>query len=177
MFDHIRIVLVNPSHPGNIGAVARAMKNMGLSRLYLAAPEDFPNRQANFRAAGADDVLANAVVTADLPEALKDCRLIYATSARSRRLNWPECNARECAEQIMSQTKASQIAIVFGRESSGLTNQELAYCHVHVHIPTNPEFSSLNLQPPLSRWLLMNYEWLRSLIILKVILSNESCPE
>lgn len=145
MFNNIRIILVNPSHPGNIGAVARAMKNMGLSRLYLTAPEKFPHPEAFFRAAGADDVLHNAVITADLPQALTGCELIYASSARLRDLEWPRSNVRACALDISRQSPSREIALVFGRESSGLTNEELAYCHLQVQIPANAEFSSLNL--------------------------------
>ncbi len=145
MFENIRIVLVNPSHPGNIGAVARAMKNMGLSRLYLVAPESFPHQQASDRAVGAGDILATAIVTADLGQALADCHFVYATSARSRRLDLPECDARECASQIVHSHPQQEVALVFGRESSGLTNEELTYSNIHVHIPTAQEFSSLNL--------------------------------
>lgn len=145
MLNHVRIVLVNPSHPGNIGAVARAMKNMGLSRLYLVAPEKFPHPEAIYRAVGAADVVEAAVVTADLPQALSGCEWVYATSARSRRLEWPEYDARESALRIMQIQPSSEVALVFGRESSGLTNEELAHCHVHVHIPADPQFSSLNL--------------------------------
>ncbi|MBS0351574.1 MAG: RNA methyltransferase [Proteobacteria bacterium] len=145
MLENIRVVLVNPSHPGNIGAVARAIKNMGLSRLYLVAPEKFPHPEATFRAVGADDILKSAVVTDNLGQALADCHLVYGTSARTRHLGWPLCGARECAQQIVALGPQQQVAVVFGRESSGLTNQELAYCNYHVHIPTAPDFSSINL--------------------------------
>jgi tRNA (cytidine32/uridine32-2'-O)-methyltransferase len=145
MFEQIRIVLVNPSHPGNIGAVARAMKNMGLTRLFLVAPEAFPHPEATWRAVGADDVLNQAIVTADLPQALTGCEYVYAASARSRRLEWPGGDARQCAEQIAQQHSGQEVALVFGRESSGLTNEEFAHCHYHVYIPANEAFSSLNL--------------------------------
>lgn len=145
MLEKVRIILVNPSHPGNIGAVARAMKNMGLSRLYLVAPESFPDPQAYYRAAGADDVLDQAIITQGLSEALKGCEYIYATSTRLRHLEWPSCNARECAQNIMSQPIQAETAIIFGRESSGLTNEELAHCQQRVYIPANENFSSLNL--------------------------------
>lgn len=144
MFGNIRIVLVNTSHPGNIGAAARAMKNMAFSRLYLVQPEIFPHQQATVRAAGADDILANATVVSDLQTALKDCDLVFATSARLRTLPWPVCNPRQCAEQI-SQQPQREVAIVFGRERTGLTNEELSSCHQHVYIPTASDFSSLNL--------------------------------
>ncbi len=145
MFNRIRIVLVNPSHPGNIGAAARAMKNMGLNRLYLVAPEKFPHPEAIFRSAGADDILAQAVVTADLSQALSGCEYIYAASARARRLDWPVCDVRQCAMQLAENQFQHETALVFGRESSGLTNEELALCHVHVSIPSEKEFKSLNL--------------------------------
>lgn len=144
MLDQIRIVLVNPSHPGNIGATARAMKNMGLSRLYLVAPEQFPHSDATVRAAGADDLLAKAVIVEDLGSAIADCQMVFASSARSRSLSWPLCTPKEAAERI-AKTQGQSIAIVFGRESSGLSNEELALCHHHLHIPTKENFSSLNL--------------------------------
>lgn len=140
----VRIVLTNPSHPGNIGATARAMKNMGLSELYLVNPKLFPHHDATVRASGADDILANITVVASLQEALVDCEKTFATSARERRLEWPQCTPREAALQIHS-SPAESTAIVFGRESSGLTNDELALCHTHIHIPTVKNFSSLNL--------------------------------
>lgn len=145
MFENIRIVLVNPSHPGNIGAVARAMKNMGFSKLYLVAPESFPHPQAIFRAVGADDVLASAVVTQDLKTALSGCHFVYATSARTRCVEWPVVDARQCAQQIINQQPQQQIALVFGRESSGLTNEELAFGNVRLNIPAVEDYSSLNL--------------------------------
>jgi len=144
MLDQIRIVLVNPSHPGNIGAAARAMKNMGLSHLYLVAPEQFPHSDATVRAAGADALLAKAVIVEDLASAIADCQMVFASSARSRSLSWPLCTPKECAERI-AKTQGQSIAIVFGRESSGLTNEELALCHYHLNIPTTENFSSLNL--------------------------------
>lgn len=144
MLQRIRIVLVNPKHPGNIGAVARAMKNMGLTHLSLVDPVEFPHAVATARAAGADDILAKAQVCADLTEALTGCHYAYALSARSRTLSWPQCDPRECARQIASQAPALA-GIVFGRERNGLTNEELAQCHYHVAIPADPNFSSLNL--------------------------------
>lgn len=144
MFENIRIVLVNTSHPGNIGAAARAMKNMGFSRLYLAAPQSFPHQQATVRAAGADDILANAIVVSDLVTAISGCDLVFATSARLRTLSLNICNPRQCATQLASQPQR-EVAIVFGRERTGLTNEELGHCHQHVCIPTASDFSSLNL--------------------------------
>jgi len=144
VFDHIRVVLVETSHPGNIGAAARAMKNMGLSQLALVNPADFPSTHAIARAAGADDLLTNALVCNSLEEAIADCELIFATSARSRHLDWPSCNPRECAQQVAA-VKGKKIAIIFGNEQRGLTNAQLMQAHYQVFIPTNPEFSSLNL--------------------------------
>ena len=145
MLDNIRIVLVNTSHPGNIGAAARAMKNMGLSRLYLVSPKQHPTFDAYSRAAGADDVLADAVVTETLAEALGGCVWVAGTSARERAVQWLQCDPRACAETCLEQTAQGDTAIVFGRERSGLTNEELELCNALVHIPTNPEYSSLNV--------------------------------
>lgn len=144
-FNRIRIVLVNTSHPGNIGAAARALKNMGLARLVLVEPKDYPSDQAVWRAAGADDVLANAEVVATLDEAIADCRLVIGTSARGRRIPWPLFTPRECGERVYSESHQHEVAIIFGREDRGLTNEELHKCHYHVHIPSNPEYSSLNI--------------------------------
>jgi tRNA (cytidine32/uridine32-2'-O)-methyltransferase len=143
-FDSIRIVLVETSHPGNIGSSARAMKTMGLSRLYLVSPEIFPDKRANEMAAGADDVLEQAVVVGSLVEALQGCQLIFATSARARDISLPGLTPAESATRIAAESD-TEIAIVFGRERSGLTNQELLHCHYHVHVPTDETFSSLNL--------------------------------
>lgn len=145
MFDKVRIVLVETTHPGNIGATARAMKNMGLSRLYLVQPQDFPHSEATARAAGADDVLATAIITSDLQSALTGCALVVGTSARPRRLSIPCGDPRQVAEQVCQELAGSEVALVFGREHSGLTNAELGLCHRLVHIPGNPEYNSLNL--------------------------------
>ncbi|MDD1013216.1 tRNA (cytosine(32)/uridine(32)-2'-O)-methyltransferase TrmJ [Pseudomonas rubra] len=146
MLQNIRVVLVNTSHPGNIGGAARAMKNMGLSRLVLVDPQDFPSPEADARASGADDVLASAQVVATLEEALVGCNLVFGTSARERRIPWPLVDPRECASKVIEHaTQGEEIALVFGREHAGLTNEELQRCHFHVHIPSNPDFSSLNL--------------------------------
>lgn len=148
MFDKIRVVLVNTSHPGNIGGAARAMKNMGLSQLVLVDPERFPDPEAVSRASGADDVLANARVVATLEEALADCVLVLGTSARDRRIPWPVVDPREAADKVLDQLEGptgGPVALVFGREHSGLTSEELQRCRYHVHIPSDPDFSSLNL--------------------------------
>jgi tRNA (cytidine32/uridine32-2'-O)-methyltransferase len=144
-FHSIRIVLVNTTHPGNIGAAARAMKNMGLSQLFLVNPECFPHAEATARASGADDLLANAQVVNSLDAALLDCTLIIGTSARMRTLPWPELNPKDAAEKIVAESKYSEVAIVFGQERSGLSNEELERCHFLLHIPCNPEYPSLNL--------------------------------
>ena len=146
MLDSIRIVLVAPSHPGNIGAAARAMKTMGLTDLALVSPKLYPDRQATVRAAGADDVLQRALVCDSLAEAIKDCHCVWGASARTRHIPWTLHDPRTCAATIRQITAAHQkVAVVFGRESSGLTNEELASCPFHVHIPTDAAYSSLNL--------------------------------
>lgn len=144
-FANIRIVLVNTTHPGNIGGAARAMKNMGLSRLYLVAPKEYPSDKAVWRSAGATDVLDDAVVVDTLDEAISGCSLVVGTSARERRIPWPLLDPRECGESVWVEAGQHEVAIVFGREDRGLTNEELHKCNYHVHIPANEEYSSLNL--------------------------------
>jgi len=144
--QNIRIVLVNTSHPGNIGAVARAMKNMELSRLYLVSPRFFPHAEATARAAGADDILNNATVTSTLLEAIIDCELVIGTSARERALPIPILNPREASAKVFQEAALErEVAMVFGAENFGLLNEELQLCHYHLHVPTNNTFSSLNL--------------------------------
>ena len=143
---NIRVVLVNTSHAGNIGGAARAMKNMGLSRLVLVQPEDFPSSDAIARASGATDILDNAQVVDTLEEALAGCSLVLGTSARDRRIPWQLLDPRECASVSLEQAgQGGEVALVFGREYAGLTNEELQRCQYHVHIPSDPEFGSLNL--------------------------------
>lgn len=144
-FDNIRIILVNTSHPGNIGATARAMKNMGLRHLYLVDPADFPSGVATGRAVGAVDILESAVVTSTLEEAIVDCGLVIGASARARRIPWPLLSPPQCAEKVADDHGQNQVALVFGREDSGLSNEELQLCHYHVNIPADEDFSSLNL--------------------------------
>jgi tRNA (cytidine32/uridine32-2'-O)-methyltransferase len=144
-FSNIRIVLVNTTHPGNIGGAARAMKNMGLKRLYLVEPKDFPSDKAVWRSAGATDVLDNAVVVETLDQAIEGCGLVVGTSARERRIPWPLLDPRQCGESVWQEAGQHEVAVVFGREDRGLTNEELHKCNYHVHIPANPEYSSLNL--------------------------------
>ncbi|MGV6806701.1 MAG: tRNA (cytosine(32)/uridine(32)-2'-O)-methyltransferase TrmJ [bacterium] len=143
--ENIRIVLVNTTHPGNIGAAARAIKNMGLSRLYLVAPKEYPSDRAVWRASNAVDILDNAVVVDTLDEAIADCGLVVGTSARERSIPWPLINPRECGIKSVVESQQHPVALVFGREDRGLTNDELQKCNCHVHIPANPEYSSLNL--------------------------------
>lgn len=143
--ERIRVVLVATSLGGNIGGCARAMKNMGLRHLVLVAPRDFPGSDATARAAGAEDVLANARVCASLEEAIADCQLVIGTSARDRRISWPRLSPDEAARRAVSASTSQEVAIVFGRERTGLTNDELDRCQALVTIPTDPEFASLNL--------------------------------
>jgi len=141
----IRIVLVQTSHPGNIGAAARAMKNMGLASLYLVEPRDYPSGVALGRAASALDILDNAVVVDSLDAAIADCGLVIGTSARSRGIPWPMVDPQECAQKLVLAGRQNDVALVFGREDNGLSNEELRRCHFHVQIPANEEYSSLNV--------------------------------
>ena len=144
--QNIRVVLVNTSHPGNIGGAARAMKNMGLSRLVLVEPRQFPSEEATVRASGATDILEGAQVVSCLEDALVGCNLVFGTSARERRIPWPLIDPRECGGAAVNKAlEGGEVALVFGREHAGLTNEELQRCHFHVHIPSDPAFSSLNL--------------------------------
>ena len=145
-FSNIHIVMVGTTHPGNIGGVARAMKNMGLSRLSLVAPEaPFPHAKARARASGAVNVLENTQIFSTLEEAIAGCSLVIGASARMRTLPWPVVDPRECASRVVNIDKDAEVAIVLGRENSGLTNEELELCQLLVTIPTNPDFSSLNI--------------------------------
>ena len=144
--NNIRIVLVGTTHPGNIGASARAMKCMGLSQLYLVnPPKGFPGADVTARAAGADDVLSNARVCDTLEPAIQDCNMVVGTTARDRSIPWPVLTPSQCASQALSESDGGPVAILFGRESSGLSNEEIDYCNYVVNIPTSPDFSSLNL--------------------------------
>lgn len=143
--NNIRIVLVNTSHPGNIGAAVRAMKNMGLSKITLVDPEDFPSPVAIGRAVSAADILENAVVTKTLEEAVAGCGLVIGSSARLRSIPWPLISPAECAKHAVDDSRQNEVALVFGREDSGLTNEELQLCHFHVNIPADEKLSSLNL--------------------------------
>ncbi|MNF71755.1 tRNA (cytidine/uridine-2'-O-)-methyltransferase TrmJ [compost metagenome] len=145
MLDQIRIVLVNTSHTGNMGSAARAMKTMGLTQLVLVDPQALPDDNAIALAAGASDVLVNARIVPTLDDAIADCGLVIGTSARSRTLSWPMLDPREAGEKLVTERVKHPVALVFGRERTGLTNDELQKCHYHVAIPANPEYSSLNL--------------------------------
>ena len=146
-FSHTRVVMVDPTEAGNIGAAARAMKNMCLSRLYLVRPQNYPSATATARASGADDVLQNAIVCQTLAETIKDCHLVIGASARQRSIKWQTVDVIEACEQIIqvSNTPEQQVAIVFGTENSGLTNKQLDLCQVLMSIPGNPEYFSLNV--------------------------------
>jgi len=143
---NIRVVLIYTSHPGNIGSAARAMKTMGLSELYLVKPRFFPDKQAVAMASSATDILDKAVVVDTLQEAIADCQLVVGASARHERsLSWNIQDSRECGELLINQAVNNKVAIIFGRESSGLSNEELAQCQHLLHIPANTEYSSLNV--------------------------------
>lgn len=145
MLDRIRIVMVETTHPGNIGAAARAMNTMGLSDLRLVSPLQFPHVEATARASGSADILARAQVCTSLDEALAGATLVVGTSARQRRIPWPCLSPRQLGGVVAERVEQEQIAVLFGREDRGLTNDELQRCHYHVAIPTNPEYGVLNV--------------------------------
>ena len=145
--QNISFILVGTTHPGNIGAAARAMKNMGISQMGLVSPKEFPHEKAFFRAKAATDVLEKAAVHKSLNKAISEAKLVIGTSARNRKVPWPLVSPREAAEEIISFCKTSKdkVAVIFGREDRGLTNEELGLCNLHVHIPSSDEYPSLNL--------------------------------
>ena len=145
LLNSVKVVLVGTTHPGNIGAPARAMKNMGIIDLALVEPKEFPSDVATFRSKAAKDILEKASVHTSLEEAISECELVVGTSARERTVPWPVLNPREAAEEMHKSSLNGKVAIVFGREDRGLTNEELGLCNFHVHIPSDPEYSSLNL--------------------------------
>lgn len=145
VLGNIRVVMVNTTHPGNIGSAARAMKTMGLSQLVLVKPKIFPSEEADWLASGAVDILQNARVVASLEEAIADCGLVIGASARQRRIPWPVIDPRQCGELSVREASNHSVALVFGREAMGLRNEELTQCHYHVCIPGNPEYSVLNV--------------------------------
>lgn len=142
---NLRIVLVGTQHPGNIGSAARAMKTMGLSQLVLVAPEKAPNHDTQAMAAGADDLVAAAPVFASLAEAVADCRWVLGATARNRKIQLEPLHPRDAAQRAVLAAAGGPVALVFGRERTGLENEELQLCHAAVHIPSDPAFSSLNL--------------------------------
>ena len=146
MLSNTRIILINTFHPGNIGSAARAMKTMGLSDLYLVTPQRYPDAEADAMAAGAMDVLKNARVFASLDDAIADCSLVIGTSARSRNSasNRPMLEAEDCAEALLKESN-HPVALVFGQETMGLTNEELEKCHFHTCIDANPDYPVLNV--------------------------------
>ena len=150
------IVLVETSHPGNIGAAARAMKTMGLARLTLVRPRQFPSAEATARASGADDLLMRAKVVDSLAEAVADSTVVIGTTARPRYLEWPVTPPRDAAEWSARESGDGELSIVFGREQTGLTNEELKFCHRAIRIPTDEGFSSLNIAQAVQ---ICAYEW------------------
>lgn len=153
--DNVRIVLSHTSHPGNIGAAARALKTMGLSSLYLINPRSFPDKEAEARAANAKDILDNVKVCANINDALDGTSLAAAISARPRGLSHDVYDSRQGAHEIIGYARNNPVALVFGAESSGLTTREVGKCHMTVHIPANPDYSSLNLASAVQ---VMSYE-------------------
>ena len=144
--NSIKVVLVGTTHPGNIGAAARAIKTMGLSKLDLVCPKEFPSNEATYRSKAAKDILEKASIHETLFESVKGCEMVIGTSARNRKVPWPVLNPKNASKEINTAVKNnSKVAIVFGREDRGLTNEELGLCNLHIHIPTNEDYSSLNL--------------------------------
>jgi TrmH family RNA methyltransferase len=141
----VRIVLIDPSHPGNIGSVARAMKNMAVSDLVLVRPRSFPHAESNALAAGADDILANARVVETVSEAVAECTFVAGTTSRPRSYYWEFTTPRDVAARITALSGENRAALLFGSERYGLGTEDLQYCNVLVRIPANPEYCSLNL--------------------------------
>ena len=145
ILNNVRVVLSHTTHPGNIGAAARAMKTMGLTSLYLVNPRHFPDPQADTMSAGADDLLRQAVVCGSIDEALHDCVFVAAMTARMRDISHEVLTPREAMPLLAQHAAQQQVALLFGTEMSGLTNEEMGKSHVLVRIPANPQYSSLNL--------------------------------
>jgi TrmH family RNA methyltransferase len=166
--NNIHIVLVATTHPGNIGAAARAMKTMGLKQLDLVATRVFPSAEATARASGADDILGSAVMHETLADAVADSALVLATSSRTRSISWPVLTPDQAMQNALDRaTAGARVAIVFGRESSGLTNAEMDLCHAMIRIPTNPDFPSLNIASAVQ---ILSYE------LGKLVLNGASSP-
>jgi len=145
MLGNIRIVLVNTFHPGNIGSSLRAMKTMGLTELSLVSPQRYPDKAVDVMAAGASDLINNIRIVNTLEQAIADCSLVIGTSARIRGESWPILNAKTCAQKVAKESNKGKAALVFGREKTGLTNDELQLCNYHVMINTHPNYPVLNL--------------------------------
>lgn len=145
MLTQIRFTLIETSHPGNIGGVARAMKCMGLLNLTLVKPKYFPHPDATSRATGAEDVLARARVSEDIEQAIDDSVFVVGTTSRARSIEWPVVAPRTAAERIIKESRQGPVSILFGRERSGLTNREVDLCHLLMRIPTSQKYTSLNL--------------------------------
>jgi len=158
-FDSVRVVMVNTTEPGNIGAAARAMKNMNLSKLYLVNPKGYPSAVATARASGADDLLANAVVCETLEEALQGSHLVIGASARQRNIKWKQMDVvGACSEiQQATTTEGQEVSVVFGTEKYGLTNEELDLCQILMTIPGNPNYFSLNVASAIQVFAYQNY--------------------
>lgn len=171
ILDKVKIVLVETSHTGNMGSAARAMKTMGLSNLCLVNPVIKPDSQSISLAAGASDIIKNAQIFTSLEQAIADCRLVIGTSARPRSLQWPNLTPKECGDKIIQEaTENADVALVFGRERVGLTNNELQKCHYHVGIPANPDYSSLNLAMSVQ---VLCYEIRMSLLNRQTVLTSQ----
>ncbi len=169
--DSIKVVLVGTTHPGNIGAAARAIKTMGLRHLDLVSPKEFPSDEATYRSKAAKDILEKASTYETLLESVKECEVVIGTSARNRKVPWPVLNPKDASKEINLAVKNnSKVAIVFGREDRGLTNEELGLCNLHVHIPTTEEYSSLNLAQAVQ---IMTYEIRMSFIEIENLENNQ----
>lgn len=164
MLANVRIVLVETFHPGNIGAAARALKNMGLEQLWLVNPREFPSEEADSRAAGAKDLLDTARVVSTVEEAIADCQLVVGTSARERSYDLPLQDLETASAQIWQEAQEGEIAILFGRETSGLTNSEMLLCNRHLFIDANPEYPVLNVSQAIQ---LVCYELRRATRVLE----------
>lgn len=162
----IRIVLVEPSHPGNIGSVARAMKTMSLNRLYLVNPKQFPHPEASALAANAVDILDQVVICSSYLEAIHDCHWVIGTGSFLRDREWPVYSPKKAAEIITTEKIGQEVAFVFGREKNGLSNEEMDLCHAQIQIPANPEYNSLNLAAAVQ---IICYE------LFQAFLSNSPC--
>ncbi len=158
-FDNVRVVMVNTTEPGNIGAAARAMKNMSLSRLYLVNPQGYPSATATARASGADDVLSNAVVCASLEESLQGVHLVIGASARQRNIKWRQMDVVDACSEIQKtiMVESQKVAVIFGTERAGLTNEELDLCQIFMTIPGNPNYFSLNVASAIQVFAYQNY--------------------